>query len=489
MNVRKKRRSAREGERRTGAVGRWVRPICLGFGLLGVACLAPGQEASLADAPFQAAYDEADITPPLGGSMPGYFKDRQATGVLDPLKAKVLYLRKGGDSVALVACDLIGMDAGTVARIREAVARTARPAPRHVWVHCTHTHTGAMVPRGGGFTSDAATIYPDLFPGRVDEEWVRQLVDRTAQAVARAARAAADERKLTLHEGEERTVAHYRRFVMKDGTVRTNPGRNNPEVVRPAGEIDPRLHVLKFESRRIVTVLYGLHPDTVGGAQYSADYPHFLTETLRQSLGSDWRVVFLNTCCGNINHINVRNPAQKGGPDEARRIGATLAGATLAALKEGKELRVDRLAAESTRVASKLRRPRPEEAAEAEERLRTGADPFSFNGLFAPAVRVLAQTRDREHPAEIAALRLGDFGLAALPGEIFVELGREVEAGSPFQPTRTLGLTNGSMGYIPTRQGYVEGGYEAGYRSARYEPENGHRWAAAAVRLLHRLDE
>ena len=41
---------------------------------------------------MHASYDEVDITPPLGGSMPGYFRDRQATGVNDPLKAKVLYL-------------------------------------------------------------------------------------------------------------------------------------------------------------------------------------------------------------------------------------------------------------------------------------------------------------------------------------------------------------------------------------------------------------
>jgi hypothetical protein len=40
------------------------------------------------------------------------------------------------------------------------------------------------------------------------------------------------------------------------------------------------------------------------------------------------------------------------------------------------------------------------------------------------------------------------------------------------------------MGYIPTRRGHAEGGYEAGYRSARYEPDTGHRWAAAAATLL-----
>jgi neutral ceramidase len=97
---------------------------------------------------------------------------------------------------------------------------------------------------------------------------------------------------------------------------------------------------------------------------------------------------------------------------------------------------------------------------------------------------VLAKTRDREHPAEISALRLGSFALAAMPGEVFVELAQEVEDGSSFLPTRTIGLTNGSMGYIPTRKGYSEGGYEAGWRSARYEPDNGHNWVMAARKLL-----
>src|SRR5262249_42321926 len=141
----------------------------------------------MADAPLRAAYDEADITPPLGGSMPGYFKDRQATGVLDPLKAKVLFLGQGDESVALVACDLIGMGAPLVPRAGEEVRRGAKAPPRHVWVHCSHTHTGGMLPRNDGFTSDAEEIYPDFYQGKVDEQWVGQLVEKSAEAVARAA--------------------------------------------------------------------------------------------------------------------------------------------------------------------------------------------------------------------------------------------------------------------------------------------------------------
>ncbi|MGV3724534.1 MAG: hypothetical protein ACO1SX_26870, partial [Actinomycetota bacterium] len=340
-----------------------------------------------ANTTLQAAYTEADITPPLGGSMPGYFKDRQATGVLDPLKAKVLYLRRRNESVAIVACDLIGMGAHMVGRIRSRVRALARerslPAPEQVWVHCSHTHTGGMVPRIDTFTSDTEEIYPNFYEGKVDETWVTSVVDRAADAVLRAVAEASVEDRLTLHEGREDTVAHYRRFFMKDGKVRTNPGRNNPEVVKPAGEIDPRVHTLRFEKSRILAVFYGLHPDCVGGSQYSADYPHHLTEALREKLGKDWRVIYLNTCCGNINHIDVKNLAQRSGPDESKRIGQTLAAAVQASLAKGEPIKVDRLSADSTRVKCQLRKPKPEEVIEAEDRLATNRNPFEFNGLFA----------------------------------------------------------------------------------------------------------
>jgi hypothetical protein len=359
--------------------------------------------------------------------------------------------------------------------------------PRRIWIHCTHTHTGGMLPRAGDFTSDADSIYPGFYQGRVDEKWIDQVIERLAGAVQRAAREAAAETRLTLHTGTERTVAHYRRYVMKGGSVRTNPGRGNPNIVRPAGAIDPRLHVLNFADRRVLVVVYGLHPDCVGGTRYSADYPAHLTAVLRHALGAEWRVVFLNACCGNINHIDVNDAKQKSGPDESKRIGERLALAALEALKKGQPLD-GTLRTGTKEVACKLRKPDPADV-RAAEKLLAGAkgNAFGFNELYAPAALVLARTRDREHKAEIAALRLGSFGLAFMPGEVFVELGREVEAASGFKPTRTIGLTNGSMGYIPTRRGYAEGGYEAGYRSARYESGNGHAWAAAATGLLQGL--
>jgi hypothetical protein len=74
-----------------------------------------------------------------------------------------------------------------------------------------------------------------------------------------------------------------------------------------------------------------------------------------------------------------------------------------------------------------------------------------------------------------------------MPGEIFVELARELQHESPFEPTRLIGLTNGSLGYIPTEAAFAEGGYETGYRSARFEPRTGHLWVNVALELLRDL--
>lgn len=443
---------------------------------------------------LKVAYAETDITPELGGSMPGYFRDRQATGVLDPLKSKVLYLAQGDESVALVACDLISMGLPLVQQIRAKVKDVCPTPLKQVWVHCSHTHTGGMVPRSDMFTSDAPDIYPGFYEGKVDDKWVQKLIDQTAGAVAAAAKDAVDEKKLTLHTTLEKTVARYRRHVLKDGSVRTNPGRNNPNVVRPAGEIDPRLHVLRFGAAKVLAVIYGCHPDCVGGTKFSADYPAHLVDTLRHALGAEWRVIFFNACCGNINHVNIDDPKQKSGPEESQRLGQVLGMAALEALKKEQVLPLEPLRTRLQEVTSKLRKPKDEDVKQAEELLRvykeTGkGNPFGFNELFAPAAVVLAKTKDRTHKTEIAALRLGSFGLAFLPGEIFVELGQEVEDGSPFKPTRTIGLTNGAMGYIPTSRAFAEGGYESGYRSARYEPETGHDWAKTAAALLKEMEK
>src|SRR5262249_41023147 len=69
-------------------VSLFVPALCLCFG-----CRHP-QPAAAADSLTTGAA-EIDITPPVGHRMAGYFDERLATGVHDPLKAKAIVLQQG----------------------------------------------------------------------------------------------------------------------------------------------------------------------------------------------------------------------------------------------------------------------------------------------------------------------------------------------------------------------------------------------------------
>src|SRR5271169_1190362 len=81
---------------RQGLVGRG-RGVATVFLFLPLACAAD----------FRAGVARVDITPPVGHAMGGY-ADRQggATGTHDPLYATVLVIESGGNTLALVTCDL-----------------------------------------------------------------------------------------------------------------------------------------------------------------------------------------------------------------------------------------------------------------------------------------------------------------------------------------------------------------------------------------------
>ena len=51
--------------------------------------------AALSAVEFKAGFARTDITPPMGSFMPGYFKDRRAKEVLDPLQINCVAFSDG----------------------------------------------------------------------------------------------------------------------------------------------------------------------------------------------------------------------------------------------------------------------------------------------------------------------------------------------------------------------------------------------------------
>ncbi|MBM3810745.1 MAG: hypothetical protein FJW20_03820 [Acidimicrobiia bacterium] len=439
----------------------------------------------LAAEPLRAGRAAVKITPPTGVPMAGYYSIRLAEGVHDDLYAKAIVLDDGLKKAALVACDLVDISAELVEESRKQIQSLTAIPPERVMISATHSHTGPLLrPR---FLKAA-----EPGPRRLAEQYRAGLPGKIAEAV-KLADAGLTTARAWAGVGHEESISFYRRFLMKDGTVRFNPGKLNPEIVQPMGVIDPDVNALWLESAEAkplaLYVNFALHLDTVGGTQYSADYPYTLSKLMGKLRGADLLTLFTIGAAGNINHIDVKTKAPQKGHGEAQRIGTVLTGEVLKTLTRGE--RVEGESVEATREVVRL--PAPSFRAEEVEAARRVWAQFGqpkpppfLDMVHAAKVLDVADRNGQPIEAEVQVVSLGRrVAWVGLPGEIFVELGVAIKKASPFPQTVIVELANGNISYVPTRKGFSEGAYEA--VSARCAPGCGEMLAETAIRLLAAL--
>jgi hypothetical protein len=430
---------------------------------------------------------QVDITPPPGTPMAGYYSLRGAEGTHDPLFARALVFEKDGTRVALVALDLIGTTFGMVEQSRKQIAEQTGIPGQHVMISATHSHTGPVL-------SDRKPR-TDAFGGnnKLAVEFIKGLPGKIAEAVKKADTARQPAR-LLCGVGREDGLAFNRRFHMKDGTVGWNPGKKNPNIVRPAGPTDPAVPVVLVETTDrspkpiACFVNYAMHLDTVGGMYYSADYPYTLARCLAAAKGDDLVTLFTIGCAGDINHINVSSAAPQKGHGEAARIGTRLAGEVLRVCDRLEPAADGPIRVSSMTVELPLAPVTPDEVAAARgvlEQVTGGAKPAPkfLDQVQAFKALDVADRLGKPHSVEVQVISLGsDLAWVSLPGEIFVELGLAIKTASPFRQTMIAELANGSIGYIPTRVAYPQGNYEV--ISARCAAGSGELLVDAAVKQL-----
>ena len=288
----------------------------------------------------------------------------------------------------------------------------------------------------------------------------------------------------------ETGLAFNRRFQMKDGSVRFNPGALNPDIVRPAGPIDSQVGVLLIDRPGdkkpfAGLTVFALHLDTVGGTAYSADYPFFLGEELRRAFGPNFLSVFGAGTCGDINHIDVSRRDRAKTEEIGRQLGRDVVEQTGAL----KPLQHPALAVLSKTLELPLQTATADELAAARKVLaRLGTEPTPFLELVKAAKIIdLADTYKTPTTAlEVQVFRLdGSTALVTLPGEVFVEHGLALKKASPFPTTLVVELANACPAYIPTLKAAREGSYEV--LNSRLAPGGGEKLVEAAVGMLKQL--
>lgn len=447
-----------------------------------------GIDRAIAAEPLQAGMAVVDITPPLGFRMSGYFSERLSTGVKDPLLAKAIVFGQGDRRAALVFCDLVGISLDVSTKARERIEREIGIPVANVAISATHSHTGPMYfgALREHFHRKAVAAHGSDPYEKVD--YPATLVGKLVDAVRQALQVMAPVRISAGYAHEDR-LSFNRRFEMKNGTVRFNPGQLNPDIVRPVGPIDPEVGLVKLESLdrgepMAALVAFALHLDTLGGTEYSADYPYFLQRELRNEYGPKFISLFGAGTCGDINHIDVTKRERR----KTEEIGTMLAATVAKRLPELAPIEEPSLAVRRAFVNAPLQQYGEKQVAEARrkmEQVDSRQVPFLER---VEAYKIMAlQLRDgKTLPMEVQAFRLSsDVVLVTLPGEVFVELGMAIKQSSPFETTILIELTNDTPGYIPTRRAFAEGHYEP--TNSRVQPGGGEMMVETAIRLLREL--
>ncbi len=429
-----------------------------------------------------------DITPPVGYRMSGYFNERLSTGTSNPLRARAIVLRQGDTSAALVFCDIIGISLDVSSRVRRIAAkRTGIPA-ENILIAATHSHTGPLYfgALRNHFHHLAITEHGSDPCEKVDysSELAKKIIRAITQANAKTGPV-----RLSAGVAEQKGLSFNRRFHMKDGTVRFNPGVMNPDIVRAAGPIDPDVGIVFFNKAGggrpdAALVNFTLHLDTVGGTKYAADYPFYLEQSLSEVYGDEFVLLFGTGTCGDINHIDVTNRERL----KTDYIGNTLAQTVKAKARSLENINEPSLEARSEIVNVPLQNFGPDKVAWARENIKkVGTNELSFIEQV-EAYKILArQMRPGDTIGlEVQVFRLSsDVAVVGLPGEVFVDLGLAIKRDSPFATTLVIELCQDAPGYIPTKKAFAEGSYET--VNSRIAPGGGEKMAEAAIRLLKEL--
>lgn len=433
--------------------------------------------------PFQVGRAAVVITPEPGTPMAGYYSIRLATGTHDDLQAKAIVLANNGRKAAMVACDLVAIAPHVVEEARKLASASTGIPPENIIVSATHSHTGPIITGRGARDANYGGALPAV------KRYMESLPKKIAESIIKANSELAPARA-AVGIGKEPSVAFNRRFHMKDGSVGWNPGKLNPNILRVAGPVDPDVAVALFETpsgKPLATyVNYALHLDTVGGTEWSADYPYTLARILGAAKGSDMMTMFTIGAAGNINHIDVSHNRPQKGHGEAERIGTVLAGEVLKTYTRLTPVDEAPLITRKETIKLDVAPVTPGDIDRAKTiaaKVGTSESPRFIDTVFAFKALDAAARQKQPYETDIQVIALGkQVAWVSLPGEVFVELGQAIKQASPFPVTIVVELAHGPTTYIPNRAAFPQGNYEV--VSSRCDIGSGERLVETAVKLL-----
>ena len=443
---------------------------------------------------LKAGFARVDVTPPLGSFLAGYFEARFAEGILDPIQLNAIALSDEKESVLIITSDFLGIRENYATPIRQKIAeRTGVPAD-HIMVTALHQHTSICL-RGG----------PDN--NVIEDHDYMQLLYRKFCDVAQMALSDMAECKMNYAEKQaEKPLSFVRRYMLSDGTVKTNPNTEkigDRKILGPTEDSDNTVRLVKLvreDGKNIALVNFSTHPDVIGGLKYSADWPGFVRRYV-EAEHENTQCLLLNGCQGDTNHINFMLPTKEErfphgrGYAHSELMGRTIANTVNALWDKTRELAGDAIGAGVTTVYNKTRNDKEEffdecwDVYEARALNHDYSVSKSVSGIeMAEAYRVVKIRTESPmyQKIPVTALRVGEIGFVGFGGEPFTHYATAVRENFAGKTVIAACCANGYQGYLPTAKAFEQGGYEA--ISSPFSPNLEADCVAAATELLKGME-
>ena len=444
---------------------------------------------------MKAGFAKVCMNPPYGSPIVGYYEERLVKGIHDDLFVRATAFDDGANKAVIIAVDVCLLPQIFFDECKKAIKEATGICEDAIFINCSHTHTGPLL--GEDFASDKKST----------EAYDAFLIDSIRDAAVYAV-ADLTEASVEMASSSVKRISFIRRYRMKDGSVQTNPGVNNPNIDHALGTPNETVQLIKIKRENagdIAMVHFGTHSDSVGGDYISADYMGYVCDIVEKAVPGT-KCMFILGCQGDVNHVNV-SPTKgetaisqldfDGVPrshELAEHMGRKIAGAVLSIYSITEEVKTDKISCASARVdlPSHQENDRLEEAGHICKLYDAGRAhelPFKEMELttaVAEARRIInLENGPESYDFFLSAIKVGDLVFAGIGGEPFTEIGNRICEASPFDETILCCLTNSAGGYIPTRKAYDEGGYEA--RGSHLKPGGDDIVVDGMIKLFGRI--
>jgi len=414
---------------------------------------------------------EREITALFGCSIRGYFNTRLVDGVKDKTYAKAVVIEQDGKIIAFLSADMPKVNNNLCDKVYKKVSAYTPITKENLAVAATHSHTTCVDVKG-------------MYEGADDEldgmyiEWLSHaLADTVICAYQRLAEA-----KIKFTTTTVEGISFVRNYLLKNGVVRTNPGKLNPDIVEPFGKIDPIVPVFFFEGvngeKLGLMYSFACHQDCVDGTEVSGDFSSQVALSMKKKFGMDFISVYFSGTAGNINHFNVKTEKNMHYRDMGDVIFSRISDA-LINLEEvdGKIASIYQSKYYKTRVPDK------EVIKEKQEILSRVKIPYGvkldasspvelFDACMARSNLKFALNAKSYIEAVWQIFSIGDILIFAVSGEPFTQVGERIRKAFPDKKCVFITNCNYDITYIPPRECYLPQLYESLYGSAKLSADD-----------------